>query len=222
MAWIAAIESYRFANNYGGSRLDAHDATVKSDNIDQAVPSLRLDQAKQGPPAHQSKAETHSDRHAEVGGPIPDKSDAIDPDHDIDLQLKAVGSSTAPQIIATSLTVNAVAKEALVDAIVVSNFPDLGSGAKVDSVDTAGRLANQIAVVQATGTPTPPPDTTPPTVPSVATSGNGIDAGGNGDLNVGHVVTLTVAMSEVVTVAGGVPTLSLNNGGTAKLHQRLQ
>src|SRR5262249_52706958 len=38
---------------------------------------------------------------------------------------------------------------------------------------------------------------------------------GNGDLNAGHVVTLTVNMSEVVTVAGGVPTLSLSNGGTA-------
>ena len=65
-------------------------------------------------------------------------------------------------------------------------------------------------------------DTTAPTVPSVVTSGSGIDGGGNGDLNAGHVVTLTVAMSEVVTVAGGVPTLSLNNGGTAQLHRRLQ
>ena len=46
-------------------------------------------------------------------------------------------------------------------------------------------------------------DTTAPTVPSVVTSGSGIDGGGNGDLNAGHVVTLTVAMSEVVTVAGG-------------------
>ena len=58
-------------------------------------------------------------------------------------------------------------------------------------------------------------DTTAPTVTSVVTSGSGIDGSGNGDLNAGHVVTLTVAMSEVVTVAGGTPTLSLNNGGTA-------
>ena len=34
-------------------------------------------------------------------------------------------------------------------------------------------------------------------------------------MNAGHVVTLTVNMSEAVTVAGGTPTLSLNNGGTA-------
>ncbi len=58
-------------------------------------------------------------------------------------------------------------------------------------------------------------DTTAPAVPSVVTSGPGIDGSGNGDLNAGHVVTLTVNMSEAVTVAGGTPTLSLNNGGTA-------
>ena len=58
-------------------------------------------------------------------------------------------------------------------------------------------------------------DTTAPSVASVVTSGSGIDGGGNGNLNAGHVVTLTVNMSEAVTVAGGTPTLSLNNGGTA-------
>ena len=53
-----------------------------------------------------------------------------------------------------------------------------------------------------------------PTVLSVATSGSGI-TNGNGDLNAGHVVTLTLTMSEAVTVAGGTPTLTLNDGGTA-------
>ena len=57
-------------------------------------------------------------------------------------------------------------------------------------------------------------DTTAPVVTSVVTSGAGI-GGGNGDLNAGRVVTLTVSMSEAVTVGGGTPTLSLNNGGTA-------
>src|SRR5204863_1606121 len=52
-------------------------------------------------------------------------------------------------------------------------------------------------------------------VASVVTSGLGIDVGGNGDLNAGDVVTLTVNLSEAVIVAGGTPTLSLNNGGTA-------
>ena len=58
-------------------------------------------------------------------------------------------------------------------------------------------------------------DTTAPAVASVVASGPGIDGSGNGDLNAGHVVTLTVNMSEAVTVAGGTPTLSLSNGGTA-------
>jgi hypothetical protein len=53
-----------------------------------------------------------------------------------------------------------------------------------------------------------------PTVMSLGTSGSGI-TNGNGDLNAGHVVTLTLTMSEAVTVAGGMPTLTLNDGGTA-------
>ena len=59
-------------------------------------------------------------------------------------------------------------------------------------------------------------DATAPTVSSIATSGAAI-TNGNGDLNAGKVVTLTVSFSEVVTVnmAGGSPTLTLNDGGTA-------
>ena len=57
-------------------------------------------------------------------------------------------------------------------------------------------------------------DTTAPTVSSVATSGNGI-ANGNGDLDAGNTVTLTITFSENVTVTGGNPTMKLNGGGTA-------
>src|SRR5207245_1416469 len=57
-------------------------------------------------------------------------------------------------------------------------------------------------------------DTTTPTVASLVASGTGITAGA-GDLGVGKVVTLTLNLSEAVTVAGGTPTLTLNNGGTA-------
>ena len=57
-------------------------------------------------------------------------------------------------------------------------------------------------------------DTTAPTVSSVVASGTGITAGA-GDLNAGKTVTLTLNLSEAVTVAGGTPTLTLNDGGTA-------
>ena len=57
-------------------------------------------------------------------------------------------------------------------------------------------------------------DTTAPTVTSVAASGTGITFG-NGDLDAGHVVKLTLNMSETVIVVGGTPTLTLNDGGTA-------
>jgi hypothetical protein len=59
-------------------------------------------------------------------------------------------------------------------------------------------------------------DTTSPTISSVVASGAGI-TNGNGDLNAGKVVTLTVAFSEAVTVntSAGMPTLALNDGGAA-------
>ena len=56
-------------------------------------------------------------------------------------------------------------------------------------------------------------DTTAPTVSSVATSGNGI-TNGNGDVDAGNTVELTVNFSENVTV-NGTPVLKLNDGGTA-------
>src|SRR5258708_4231249 len=47
---------------------------------------------------------------------------------------------------------------------------------------------------------------------SVAASGTGITAG-TGDLATGSVVTLTVNLSEAVTVAGGTPTLTDRESG---------
>ena len=49
--------------------------------------------------------------------------------------------------------------------------------------------------------------TTGPTVSSVSAPA--------GDYNAGKTVTLTLSLSEAVTVAGGTPTLTLNDGGTA-------
>ena len=79
--------------------------------------------------------------------------------------------------------------------------------------DGAGNAANLTgAVTNPAGTLQI--DTTAPTVSSVVASGTGITAGA-GDLGAGSVVTLTVNLSEAVTVAGGTPTLTLNDGGTA-------
>ena len=81
------------------------------------------------------------------------------------------------------------------------------SDAATNDAVVAGAVTNPSGILQI--------DTIAPTVSSVVASGGGIDGSGNGDLNAGHVVTLTVSLSDAVTVAGGVPTLSLNNGGTA-------
>ena len=78
--------------------------------------------------------------------------------------------------------------------------------------DGAGNNANLSGTLSPAGTLQI--DTTAPTVASVATSGTGI-TNGNGDLKAGSVVTLTLTLSEAVTVAGGTPTLTLNDGGTA-------
>src|SRR5215831_9546704 len=64
--------------------------------------------------------------------------------------------------------------------------------------NTSGASSNYTVTI-ATGA-----DTTPPTVSSVVASGAGI-TNGNGNLNAGKVVTLTVAFSEVVTVNTGPP-----------------
>ena len=80
--------------------------------------------------------------------------------------------------------------------------------------DGAGNAANLTgAVTNPAGTLQI--DTTTPSVSSVVASGTGITAG-SGDLGAGSVVTLTVNLSEAVTVStGGTPTLTLNDGGTA-------
>ena len=49
----------------------------------------------------------------------------------------------------------------------------------------------------------------PPSITSVT------DSPASGDLGVGSTVTLTVKLSDVVTVSGGTPTLMLNDGGVA-------
>ena len=57
-------------------------------------------------------------------------------------------------------------------------------------------------------------DTTTPIAESEISSGTGI-TNGNGALNAGQVVTMTVTMNEAVTISKGIPTLTLNDGGLA-------
>ena len=52
-------------------------------------------------------------------------------------------------------------------------------------------------------------DTTTPTLSSIS------ETPANGHLKAGKTIALTLTMSEAVTVAGGVPTLTLNDGAIA-------
>jgi hypothetical protein len=97
------------------------------------------------------------------------------------------------------------------------NTADLAVAALNLNGGTIKDAAGNAAVV--TGAATNPAgtlqiDTAASTVSSVATSGTGITSG-SGSLNAGKVVTLTVNFNESVVVAGGTPTLTLNDGGTA-------
>ncbi len=75
-----------------------------------------------------------------------------------------------------------------------------------NAANLTGAVTNPAGILQI--------DTTTPSVSSVVTSGTGISSGA-GDLDAGRTVTLTINLSEAVTVAGGTPTLTLNDGGTA-------
>ena len=73
--------------------------------------------------------------------------------------------------------------------------------------DGAGNTANlSLTGLTQTG---PQIDTVTPTLSSIA------ESPASGDLDAGKTVTYTLALSEAVTVAGGTPTLTLNDGGTA-------
>ena len=127
------------------------------------------------------------------------------------IPVTVVGSSAYPQIpalpspteIANAIITGHDTSKPVSDSLVAGPVFSL----KSNSIFLSGSVINPAGTLQI--------DATAPVVTSVVTSGLGIDSSGNGDLSAGHVITLTVNMSEVVTVAGGTPTLSLSNGGTA-------
>ena len=88
--------------------------------------------------------------------------------------------------------------------LAVAGF-DLGTATIKDTAgniaDLSGAITRSVGNVQI--------DTTKPVVSSIT------DSPSNGDLNAGEVVILTLHLSEAVTVAGGIPALNLNDGGTA-------
>ena len=73
-----------------------------------------------------------------------------------------------------------------------------GSG---NAVDLSGAVTNPGGILQI--------DTTSPTITAVTT------APGSGSFAAGQIVAITLTPSEAVTVTGGTPTLTLNDGGTA-------
>ena len=108
------------------------------------------------------------------------------------------GSST----LSFSYTVGAGDSTVAALAITQANLPN---GATI--TDGAGNAANlSLTSLTQSG---PQIDTTTPTVLSL------VESPANGDLSAGKVGTLTLNLSETVTVAGGTPTLTLNDGGTA-------
>ena len=123
---------------------------------------------------------------------------------------KAAASNPAAGVLVFNYTVKAT-ENAPNLAITSVNTDAVGASVK----DAAGHVADFAnALTTFNGLQV---DTTAPTIVSVAASGAGIDDSGNGDLGIGNIVTLTVNFSEAVTVdtSSGVPTLNLNDGGTA-------
>ena len=82
--------------------------------------------------------------------------------------------------------------------------------------DGGGNAANLSGATNSNPAGTLQIDTTAPTIASIVATGTGI-TNGTGNVSTGGVVTLTVNLSEAVTVntTGGTPTLTLNDGGTA-------
>ena len=118
-------------------------------------------------------------------------------------------SGSGTNLLTFTYTVGALGSGQNASALAVTGFDPNGatvynSGIVADTADLSG------AAEFAGG---PQIDTTAPTVSSVATSGNAI-TNGNGDVDAGNTVELTVNFSENVTV-NGTPVLKLNDGGTA-------
>ena len=104
-----------------------------------------------------------------------------------------------------ALTFNHTVAAGQSTASLAATAVNLASGVTIK--DSAGNAANLSLAGRAQSGPQI--DTTAPTVASL------VDSPAKGALNAGKTVALTLNFSEPVTVAGGLPTLSLNDRGTA-------
>ena len=214
LVWLDARKS--LALEYDGESLDmpSRDGSDQDQTPGKAdAQSERID-AAQFRDKYPSNTQADSNSHTDRINSDPDKSSAADANADFkayQVPVTVVGSSAYPQVsalpspteIANAIITGHDTSKPLSDNLVTGPLFTL----EFSSIFLSGSVINRASTLQI--------DTTAPVVTSVVTSGLGIDSSGNGDLNAGHVITLTVNMSEVVTVAGGTPTLSLSNGGTA-------
>ncbi|MBF9149677.1 Ig-like domain-containing protein [Novosphingobium jiangmenense] len=112
------------------------------------------------------------------------------------------GAGTTTQV--DSITFNT----AQTNAAWTSNIFTLAAGTYTIFASTSASVAGATALPNTTQTLTIAAATTP-TVSSIAYGTN------DGALSVGEVINFTVTFSEAVTVAGGTPAITLNNGGSA-------
>ena len=115
------------------------------------------------------------------------------------------GSGTAALSFSYTVAAGQNVADLAVSSYALNGATVVGTG-NGTAANLGGLVANPAGTLQI--------DTTIPAVSSLVASGAGITAG-TGDVGVGAVVTLTANLSQAVTVAGGTPTLVLNDGGTA-------
>ena len=159
LAWLLALETYKFANMYSGPHSAGPESTIKGYESNGTNSSSRLDPAKDGQDKGSSIAGSDREQHAKV-----DDGQLDRPHANADLNnhpATAVGSSTDPRILSESFSSNPT-----IGATGVSASADLGSGIKGNGAGTSGTLANQTAVLQVVvNTTAPTPAVPAPTVP---------------------------------------------------------
>ncbi|WP_424594658.1 beta strand repeat-containing protein [Bradyrhizobium sp.] len=214
LLWLDAQKS--LALKYNGEGSDAPSNGGSNKTPDSSKASVEAGGLNNATKVHE-KDLTNADANSNLPVNGVDSGSVKPPAGDTNASFKAhgvpiVGSSAYPQILAGPIP----------SELIIHDTNDGSSGNKLiaDSAAAGSLLISESNWIILSGAVSNPAgalqiDTTAPTVTSVVSSGPGIDGSGNGDLNAGHVVTLTVNMSEAVTVAGGTPTLSLSNGGTA-------